>query len=1108
MSGPDPINPIDRAERIHPIDPIDRAERTDPIDRAERDLARGSTAASRRGRWLVEASAGTGKTSVLIDRALAYVQAGERRITELAIITFTEAAAAELKMRLRAGIGGALAAAEGDERARWVEALGDLESAPIGTIHAFCVELLRLRPVEAGLDPNFSVADELARKLLFAEVWDEWLRAGDIPDEAFEAALDLGFDGEAELRQAAERLAEIEPEALPKPWFKEADLLVSWERAYALAQSGLRACDPKGSLSGKFQAALKTMDEWRGLPSRQWQRKLIARELKISTQAGKKEFEQRAIQARGEINELLALLRERLVHLRLCEFSAWLATAGEAYRERAARSGRVDFDEQLRRARKLLHDVPAVRAEFRRRYPVVMVDEFQDTDRLQTEIVLMLAEPGDEKGGHEAPRSLFLVGDPKQSIYRFRGADLESYNRLVLAEVPEDRRLTLRQSFRPLPALAEAVNQAMAKVMAPPAGQVLAAYETAYRDLAALEPPVTPRGGGIVDLQLAPFDGGRTSDARAAEAEALARFAFAAVAGGEVEVRDRASAGTGVRPARYGDVALLLSKMTELQAYEEAFNRSGVPFRVLGGRHYYRRDEVHALLEILRALADPGDAGAVVAALRGPAFGVSDADLLAYSLAGGRPRLDGVWVASAARLAESPDPAAAVRCGEALHALVDLREAVIALPLADLVAEVIERAGLLPYFALQHRGEQRVANLHKAIDVARRIEAAGRRDLQSFMRWMAGLLEDEPEESDSPYLEGEGDAVRVTTVHRAKGLEYPIVMLGGIVGGTAPDVGLRVLRREDDGIELRIPGKRGTSGWRSAQDLEDARQVAEEKRLLYVALTRARDVLVLPSLPAALLPGLAKSYSPLFKHLNSAGLAESSASVHVRTINAADLPAPPPVEGPHRISLRAVLEGDDGALGASRVAWQGRERSTVVGGLVRPSGAAADAAQVELPSAALAARERARRIGNAAHAGIAARLRGRPATTLPGFSDDEQRRLGELIANFDRSPLAARLRSPAGDHEPLIEAPLAVRLKDGTLLDGQVDLAFVENGAWILVDYKYGRPQARDAARLETYQLQLRSYAQALTAASGLAVNEAWLFFLSEGEAHQVVIPA
>ena len=226
----------------------------------------------------------------------------------------------------------------------------------------------------------------------------------------------------------------------------------------------------------------------------------------------------------------------------------------------------------------------------------------------------------------------------------------------------------------------------------------------------------------------------------------------------------------------------------------------------------------------------------------------------------------------------------------------------------------------------------------------------------------------------------------------------------------------------------------------------------------------------------------------------------------MRTIAAAELPAPPPAEGPHRISLRAVLEGDGGALGASRVAWQDRERATVVGGFVRPSGAADDSAQADLPAAALAARERARRIGNAAHAGIAARLRGQPAAKPPGFSDDEQRRLGELLGNFEKSPLAARLRSAAADREPLIEAPLAVRLEDGTLLDGQVDLAFVENDAWILVDYKYGRPQARDAARLETYERQLRSYSTALTAASGLAVKEAWLFFLAEGEGQQVAL--
>ncbi len=1075
-----------------------------PVDHAERELARGATLASRRGRWLVEASAGTGKTSVLIDRALAYVRTGERRLGELAIVTFTEAAAAELKMRLRAGIGQALATADDEERQRLVAALGELESAAIGTIHAFCVELLRLRPVEAGLDPSFGVADELTRRLLFAEVWDDWLRRHEIPDAAFEAALDLGFDGEAQLRQAAQTLAEVPPEALPQAWFKETDLLAGWERAYATARSGLRACDPKGALSRNFQDALRTLDEWRALPAREWQRKLIASGLQVGKRAGKKEFEQRAIEAREAVNQELTTLRERLLHLRLCEFAGWLAGAGAAYRERTARAGLVDFDEQLRRARQLLLDTPAARAEFRKRYPVVMVDEFQDTDRVQTEIVLLLADAHDanDADGGDA-RGLFLVGDPKQSIYRFRGADLESYNRLVLAEVPVERRLALRQSFRPLPALAEFVNAAMSLVMAPAPGREAAAYEAEYRALSAVLGGAEPRGGGVLHLELGPAPGARGGEVRALEADALARFAHAAVVGGEVEVREREAGAAGtVRPARFGDVALLLPKMTELAAYEEAFHRYGVPFRVLGGRHYYRRDEVHALLEILRALADPGDAGAVVAALRGPGFGVSDAELLAYALAQGRPRLDAVAGVRPERLAASPDPTAAERCAAALRSLIDLREAVLASPLADLVAEVMERTGLLPYFALQYRGEQRVANLHKAIDVARRIESAGRRDLQSFMRWMESLLEEEPEESDSPYLEGEGNAVRVTTVHRAKGLEYPVVLLGGLMGGRAPDMGLQVLRRDDGGIELRIPDKRGTLGWRAAQALEDERGAAEEKRLLYVALTRARDLLVLPFVaPEAAGRGLA----PLFRHLYGAG--EAGPGRHnARTLVADELPVPPTAAGPQHLDLAALLAGHAAGEGApeaaARAAWQERERATLAAGVVRPSGAPGAR---ELPAVALAARERARRLGNAAHARIAAALHGAPAPEAVELPPEERRRAAELAQGFLDSPLAARARAAdAGRRQ--IEMPLAARLADGTVLDGQIDLAFIEGGAWVVVDYKYARPEARDAALAERHERQLRLYAEALVTATGTEVREAWLYFLAEGAAVPVAL--
>ena len=565
-------------------------------------------------------------------------------------------------------------------------------------------------------------------------------------------------------------------------------------------------------------------------------------------------------------------------------------------------------------------------------------------------------------------------------------------------------------------------------------------------------------------------------------------------------VRDR----DRVRPARYGDVALLLPKLTSDEVFEEAFSRRGVPLRLIGGRRYYRREEIHALVRILAALTDPGDTIAALAALRGPGFGVSDRAILALRLTQPRTSLDRTRPLDTAeierRAATTPDPDAARDALQALARLVDLRALAAERPLPELTAQVIEDTGIAAYFALWDRGEQRVANLQRIVDLARRIERSGRGSLRAFVRWLEQLADDEPREGEVGEADEETDAVILRTIHGAKGLEFPIVFVGGLAGSDKlPDDGVRWLAGESgEGgepgtIELAARTLR-TRGWDAAAAREKVREEAEIKRRLYVAITRARDLLVLPELP-----GISRRVG-LFERLaaGSPWVDPATFGVWDAAELAGDLPEVSVRVDP---SIGAIPDAAGGLDPASARAMA-ISHSAPVAATIRPSALADDspaAAFEDVP--AEESRARARTLGRAVHERLAAEFRG------PAPSDGEAlmpepalaARVERLAQAFLDSPLGARVRAAS---ERLVEDVLAAA-EDGRVVEGSLDLAFVEAGSWVLVDYKTDRLDRTDSARTreaaERYRPQLAAYARLLERLTGRPVVEAHLFFLHPG---------
>jgi ATP-dependent helicase/nuclease subunit A len=1037
--------------------------------------------------FLVEASAGSGKTTLLVARILAWVRSGRARLHEVVAITFTEKAAADLRLRLREAIERArpdAADAANAEQRRLDEALADLELAPIRTIHAFCGDLLRQRPVEARIDPGFRVADPLETALLLEETWERWLEraAADAPP-ALQEAIALGVPLQS-LRELAEALVR-ERDLLAGVPAPVAEAFGELNRAARDRIEEIAAAAPARAraASDRLVQYLEELVAWvrhTETLAEAEQITALLTELPFRKVTGRgnqavwgRETLARARTALTELGEQVATARAVRLHNLAAVLAGWLTGFVAAYRDRLGRLGLLDFHDLLAVTRDLLRDRPDVRRDFQARYRTLLVDEFQDTDPLQLEIAFFLAEDPAGPGAPAwdavrlEPGRLFLVGDPKQSIYRFRRADIETYARARALLAEQGEVLTLETNFRSVTRLLGAVNRLFEGQMQPPED---GAYQPAYA--AVVAPPGTPDGEPPLLLDWppdAPPPSG-VEDRRAREADALAALVRRAVAERAWGVRDRGRGES--RAAGYGDVVCLFRTLGAAGVYEDAFRAAGVPYRTLGGRHYYARSEVGWALAALAAIEDPHDPVALVAALRSPFFGLEDGAFLAHVAAGGRfSYLD-------------PLPAAAPEAlGDAWRLLRDLHGRRPRESAAAIVEALYVETEVLATYALDSHGDQRVANLLRILDTARALEATGRSTFRALVRWLRAQDRGGYEESESPIVEEGDEVVRLMTVHSAKGLEFPVVILPDLEWDrTAGTPRLVVDRRPGEpalGVGL---GKVGewtveTDNVAALVEREERRAAAEQLRLFYVATTRARDHLVLPLLSGFTPRGFAGFCAPL--------LDEATADTrHVTAESAAPVATAAPVD-----VLPALTPPAAWAAAREAVLARGRETS----GVLHPAGdGAAPGEGARL--GALVHRALALADLGAGPAGAAAAV-GAAAARLEAPAE----RVAAASRLVERALAAAPYRAAAGAGRALRELPVA-SVVDGRLVEGVVDLAYETGAGLVVVEVKLA-PVDEGAA------VQLAAYCQAL-AAAGLRVAGGCLLVLAPERADVVPIAA
>ena len=1056
----------------------------------------------------VEAGAGTGKTTSLVDRVTKLVSSGRTTLDRVSAITFTEAAAAELRDRIRENLEHSASDDEmtEEERERCRRGVDDLDQASIQTLHSFAGALLLERPLEAGLPPSFETMDAISSELAFEEAWTEWvdssLEEGSPHFQGLSLAFSLGlsvskmrevalkFHGNYDL--LAEALFEDIPRPAPSAVRRLVDAVDELERLcdfsklresdalFAHVQPKLALIRRHSEIDPDSPAAYRLLQ--RILPLKQTRGRVGDWEVsaEVGQNAGRylketlKELDETA-------NEEIAQARQSALAPILRALKGFVL----AYAEERKRQGKAEFHDLLVWARDLLRDNIEVRDHFRSRFSHLLIDEAQDTDPIQAEIAMFLAEDVPAAAGDRptdwariTPEvgKLFVVGDPKQSIYRFRRADARQMARL--RERLGGETVHLVQNFRSQEPIVAWVNCVFSGWME--GGNDQAEYvDLIHRWEAATDDPFKPRAwslGGAME--------GNANEVRQAEAEAIA--GLLAGIDGKWQVLDaEATSSSGVeryRPAKLSDICILMPKRTGLRILELALDNADIPYRLEGASLIFATQEIRDLVNCLKAIDDPADQVAVVAALRSPAFACSDVELLRFHQSTG----------SFDYLADheaSNDPV-----GEALVELRRYHDTRMWTPIADLIDRFIRERRLMEA-ALDHpRTREQWRRYRFMVERARAFAEAGGNSLRPFLEWVDRQAKENAWVTETPVPEGDEEAVRIMTIHGAKGLEFPVVVLAGLHSDRQLPTDRVLFEREGNKVEVGIGGQRNrvaTPGYEELLDKERGLADDEFVRLMYVAATRARDHLVVS----------------MHRKVGEEKSAAARIAQHIdgRTDLWEQVAQRSPAVAPPRV-FRTAGEDPEAHSIERRDEWR-RQREQMLSRQSRPASVAATRLAREEkeepdPEEPWKRGRAGTSIGSAVH-GV---LQTIDLATGDGVEDaarsqamaesipDRAAEVAGLVRNAIESDIVMR-----AVHSGKLwrEVPVAVPVGKG-VLEGFIDLLFEEDDGLVVVDYKtdYVATADMEERAVEKYRIQAGSYALAIQKATGKPVREIVLLFL------------
>ncbi|MEO8693396.1 MAG: UvrD-helicase domain-containing protein [Acidimicrobiales bacterium] len=1093
-----------------------------PVDSDERRLI---TLGGLADTLFIEAGAGSGKTTTIVERIVNLVVIAGVELQNIAAITFTEAAAAELRDRVRAAFERRAAESSGEALDRCRLALEQTDIAAVSTLHSYAQRVLSEHPIEAGVPPRFDVLDEVQSILALEARWRVWLdeQLGDVTNHpliewSMVLRIDIARRRAATLKDVARNFNEnwdrLEASMVADPGpLAPVDLRALRRAAAAVLELADTHRDPTDLLAvfiaerrARFEILCHCDDPLEAVV-------MITSEPRWTMAHGKKQNWLDAASVREALKHFAETAKEVEHHARVAVLDQWrwrLANFTLGAAEQRRREGTLEFHDLLVLARRLVRRSPSARRALHERYTHIVIDEFQDTDPIQVELVTLIATDVDDVANcpwqdlDVAPGRLCFVGDPKQSIYRFRRADVALF-REACNSFSAGRPVSLVQNFRTVPTVLQWINHVFGALMqgAPPEQQPpYQALVAARRENEGDDHRVMLLGGPHDDSY-------RAEELRTLEATDVVRAIRSMILDGE---RWRVDDHGQWRAPRFDDIVILVPSRLSLPALEHALRAADVPYRAEASTLVFDTQEVREPLLALQAIDDPSDEIAVVASLRSTLFACGDDELLEFATAGGR------WDYRVDAPSSLPVDHPVV---DGLTYLRRCHDDRLWLEPSELLERLLRERRAFELALLHRRPRDVWRRLRFIVEQARQFVEANRGGLRAFLSW-AELQRYEGARVHEPLLpELDDNSVRVMTIHSAKGLEFPITIVSGLTAQSGGRRGGVTVHWGDSMPEIKMSGS-STPSFDVLDDFEQEMDVHEKLRLLYVACTRARDHLVVSAHHIVPTNRPRQTFAKMVWEQSQPELEQSCRVLPAGDDAPFNFP-PSPLESlsgdtaeartQWQHQRAAVLAPPSFTVAATAIATAIAERAPSPSPFATAAeSATADEIVADEGTSATAAYRRGRAgtaIGRAVHAvlqlaaldtGADIRALARTFAAVEGVSEWTDTIASSAEGARQSAAVQRALVAPQFWRELFVAAPV-----EGRAVEGFVDLLFRDGDDLVVVDYK--TDDVVDDAAIEQavvrYRPQAAAYALALEHTTGRQVRECIFVFTRRGNVVQ-----